>query len=216
MSEPFIGEIKILGFTFPPRGYSLCAGQTMSISQNTALYSLLGTYYGGDGQATFKLPDLRSRVPVGQGQGAGLSNYPIGAATGTEATTLLQSNMPAHTHTATTQVQANVTGITATTVVNAIAGPSTRVIAPGGNFITSPVVPLTPPVGAQAFAATGTGTVTALNAGTATTTIAGGSINAPGNTIIGSTGQNMPFSNLQPLLAINYSIALQGIYPSRN
>lgn len=216
MSEPFTGEIKILGFTFPPRGYSLCSGQTMSISQNTALFSLLGTYYGGDGQSTFKLPDLRSRVPVGQGQGLGLSNYPIGAATGTETTTLLTTNMPAHTHPAVTQVQGNVTGITAATVVKVLAAPTARVIAPANNYMTVPVTAATPPVGIQAYAADGSGTPTALNSGTATTTISGGTISTTANTTIGSTGQNVPFSNLQPLLAINYSIAIQGIYPARN
>lgn len=100
-TEPFIGEIKLVGFNFAPAGYELCAGQTLSISQNTALFSLLGTTYGGNGITTFNLPDLRGRVPVGQGQGPGLSDVVIGEVSGTENVPILISNLPSHTHTAT-------------------------------------------------------------------------------------------------------------------
>jgi microcystin-dependent protein len=98
MSDPFLGQIQAFGFNFAPRGWAMCNGQLMSISQNTALFSLLGTFYGGDGVTTFGLPDLRGRVAVHQGQGPGLSPYVIGQAAGTENVTLLQSQMPAHTH----------------------------------------------------------------------------------------------------------------------
>ncbi len=78
MSEPFIGEIKMFGGNFAPRGYAFCEGQLLPISQNTALFSLLGTIYGGDGRTTFALPDLRGRAPIHQGNGPGLSNYQLG------------------------------------------------------------------------------------------------------------------------------------------
>ena len=96
--EPFLGEIKMVGFNFAPRGYAFCHGQLMSISQNTALFSLLGTTYGGNGQTTFGLPDLRGRVPMTFGQGPGLSNHSLGELSGTETVTLLSTQMPAHNH----------------------------------------------------------------------------------------------------------------------
>jgi microcystin-dependent protein len=99
MSEPFIGEIRIFGFNFAPRGWAFCAGQLLAISQNTALFSLLGTTYGGDGQTTFALPDLRGRTPVHLGAGPGLSNITLGEKGGAENVTMTVANMPAHTHT---------------------------------------------------------------------------------------------------------------------
>jgi microcystin-dependent protein len=98
VSEPFVGEIRMFGFNFPPQGWAFCDGQLLSISQNAALFSLLGTTYGGDGVSNFALPDLRSRVPVSQGQGEGLSSYAEGQAGGTETVTLGPAQMPAHTH----------------------------------------------------------------------------------------------------------------------
>src|SRR5215213_5449370 len=98
MSEPFVGEIRIVGFNFAPRGWAMCNGQILPIAQNTALFSLLGTTYGGNGQTTFALPDLRSRVPIHFGQGPGLSNYDLGQVSGTESDTLIVNNLPAHTH----------------------------------------------------------------------------------------------------------------------
>ena len=98
MSSPFIGEIRAFGFNFAPRGWSSCDGQTMAISQNTALFSLLGTTYGGNGVTTFNLPDLRGRHGVHQGQGPGTSNYVIGEQAGTETVTLLSTEMPQHSH----------------------------------------------------------------------------------------------------------------------
>ncbi len=99
MSEPFLGEIRMFGGNFAPRGWAYCNGQLLSIAQNTALFSLLGTTYGGDGRVTFGLPDLRGRVAINQGQGPGLSNYSLGEVTGTESVTILQNQMPPHTHT---------------------------------------------------------------------------------------------------------------------
>ena len=98
MSEPFVGEIRMFGFNFEPQGWAFCDGRLLPISQNAALFSLLGTTYGGDGVSTFALPDLRSRVPVSLGQGEGLSSYAEGQAGGTETVTITPAQMPAHTH----------------------------------------------------------------------------------------------------------------------
>lgn len=98
MSDPFVAEIRIVGFNFPPRGWAFCNGQILPLSQNTALFSLLGTTYGGDGKSTFALPNLEGSVPIGQGQGPGLSERFLGEQSGTSSVTLLQSEMPIHTH----------------------------------------------------------------------------------------------------------------------
>src|SRR5438270_2931198 len=98
MSEPFLGEIRMFAGNFNPRGWALCNGQLLSIAQNTALFSILGTTYGGNGQATFGLPDLRGRVPIHPGQGPGLSVYDLGQTSGSENVTLQSSQMPADQH----------------------------------------------------------------------------------------------------------------------
>ncbi len=99
MAEGFIGEIRMFGGNFAPKGWALCNGQILSIAQNTALFSILGTTYGGNGQTTFALPDLRGRVAIHQGQGPGLSSYTLGEQSGSESVTMLQSQLPPHTHT---------------------------------------------------------------------------------------------------------------------
>ncbi len=119
MSEPFLGQISIFGFNFPPRGWATCSGQILPIAQNTALFSLLGTTYGGNGQTTFALPDLRGRVPVGFGQGPGLSNVQLGQQAGTEVVTLTSAQLAPHPH-----------GVAAS---NAAATGS----RPGGNFLSA-------------------------------------------------------------------------------
>lgn len=98
--EPYIGQVCLFGFNYAPKGWAQCNGQLLSIAQNSALFSLLGTTYGGDGRTTFALPDLRGRVAINQGQGPGLSNYAIGQAAGTETVTLNTNQIPAHNHTA--------------------------------------------------------------------------------------------------------------------
>lgn len=100
MADPFVAEIRMFGCNFPPRGWATCAGQLLPISQNTALFSLLGTTYGGDGKTNFALPDLQGRAALQPGQGAGLSLYDLGQSGGTETVTLLTSEMPVHTHSA--------------------------------------------------------------------------------------------------------------------
>jgi microcystin-dependent protein len=98
MSDQFVAEIRIFAGNFAPTGWAFCDGQTLLISQNTALFSLLGTQYGGDGKSTFALPNLQGSAPVHQGQGAGLSQYFVGEASGVQSVALLQSEMPAHSH----------------------------------------------------------------------------------------------------------------------
>jgi len=98
MSDQFVAEIRIFPFNFPPTGWAFCNGQLMPISQNTALFSLLGTTYGGDGKSTFALPDLQGSVPMQQGQGQGLSARDLGQQSGVESITLLTSEIPVHTH----------------------------------------------------------------------------------------------------------------------
>src|SRR6267142_2571888 len=98
MSEPFLGQILLVPYNFAPRGWAFCQGQLLSISQNTALFSLLGTFYGGNGQSTFALPNLQGSSPVHFGQGQGLSLYDLGQQGGTEFVTLVSAEMPSHNH----------------------------------------------------------------------------------------------------------------------
>ena len=173
--EPFLGMIQIFGFNFAPRGWAMCDGSLLSIAQNTALFSLLGTTYGGNGQTTFALPDLRGRVPVGFGQGPGLSGNSLGQVSGSENVTLLTNEMPQHTH----QMMAS-------------SDPQSAGGA-GGNSLGS----------------AGRGTGANIYAAGATTQVAMASVTAP-------VGSNQPHSNMQPYLVMNYCIALEGIFPSRN
>lgn len=107
MSNPYVAEIRIFPFNFAPLGWAFCNGQILPISQNTALFSLVGTFYGGDGESNFALPNFQGAVPVGMGQGAGLSLYSIGQSGGSDEVTLIQSEMPSHQHAISA---ANVTG----------------------------------------------------------------------------------------------------------
>src|SRR5437763_6086070 len=174
MASPFIGQIVLFAGNFAPRGWALCHGQLLAISQNTALFSILGTTYGGNGQTTFALPDFRGRVPVGPGQGPGLSDYDLGEQTGTEAVTLLVAEIPSHNH------QANCTNNTADEA------------SPGGHI----------------WATDASGVTGEYSTGSPSTTM--------GAAAIAPTGGNQPHTNIQPVLCVNFIIALEGIFPSRN
>lgn len=203
--ETFVGQIILAGFNFAPRGYALCAGQIMSISQWTAVFSLLGTTYGGNGQSTFGLPNLQGRLAIGQGQGAGLSNYVIGEMGGVENTSLLISNMPAHNHIAVvTPSTLNGSGV----ATGDIAIPAQD--GGAGTNIPSPSAYLGKP-SAPIYAAASDTTLKPFSA----TLTAAVSV-APPTVQVGITGGSIPFSVQQPFLTLNYSIALQGIFPSRN
>jgi microcystin-dependent protein len=191
--EGTIGEIRMFAGTFAPRNWAFCAGQLMSISQNTALFSILGTTYGGNGQTTFALPDFRSRTAVGTGQGPGLSNISLGEVSGTETVTLLTTQMPAHTHTATATVTGSVTpkafadeglGDDPTNAFMAVSSASNRIYT--SNTQTPDAV-----MGSSPIAATATVT-------------------------IGIAGNSQPVPIRNPYLGMNYIICLFGIFPSRN
>lgn len=200
--EAYLGMISAFGFNFAPQGWAQCAGQVLSISQNSALFALLGTTYGGNGQTTFQLPDLRGRAPVGQGQGPGLANYTIGQASGTENTTLLITNLPAHTHTATAS---STSQSTSASTLSGLASPATAA-APNGHVLANSGVDH------FIYGAPG-GTLHALDASSIATTT-----NTTTNTTVAvqPAGGSQPFSILSPYLCINYCICTSGIFPSRN
>lgn len=166
MATPFIGQISIFAGNFAPRGWAFCSGQLLAIAQNTALFSILGTTYGGNGQTTFALPDLRGRVPISAGQGPGLSPYQLGQIAGAENTTLLVNNLPAHSH-----------GIAASSGDQTTNRPTNGYLAAGNRYSTT---------GNAAMAPTA------------------------------NAGAGQPFNNVQPYLTVNFIIALEGIFPSRN
>jgi microcystin-dependent protein len=169
MGTPFLGEIKIISWNFPPRGWAFCNGQLMPINQNQALFSLLGTTYGGDGRVNFALPNLQGRTPVHIGQG-----IIQGQAAGETAHTLTMSEMVAHTH----------TPVATSTAAN-LATPSGNLWASGGQQVYFNPPPATAP-----------------------TNMAGQAMS--------NVGGSQAHDNMSPYLVLNFIIALQGIFPSRN
>lgn len=167
MSEPFLAEVRIVGFNFAPRGWALCDGQILPINQNQSLYSLLGTTYGGDGRTSFALPDLRGRVAIHVD-----SAHREGQRSGEETHTLSANEMPTHTHTA------NATD----TVAGQVDDPTNALLASSAQTAYGEPV-----------------TLTAMKAGTVT-----------------NVGGGQAHENMQPYLALNFMIALQGLFPSRN
>jgi microcystin-dependent protein len=179
-----------VGFNFAPSGWNVCDGSTLSISQATALFSLLGTNFGGNGVSTFQLPDLRGRVAIGAGQGPGLSLRNLGQQGGAENVTLLTPNLPAHTHTASTPV------------LNAASTKATLQLAAPGSVLGHSVDGAANPMALPEIY---------CPAGTSATIGLGGL----GPITIGSTGNNIPVATVPPFLGILNVIALQGIFPSR-
>lgn len=172
MSGFYIGQIYALGFPFAPRNFAMAAGQILSIAQNQALFSLLGTTYGGNGVTTFALPDLRGRTPIGAFSAPGLSITNLGQVGGSETVTLISSQLPMHNH-----------AMNGTT-----SNGTTR--NPNGALFAS--------------------TTSALHA-----PVSGGVVQLDPSTLA-ATGGTQPHPNMQPYLVINFSIALVGIFPSRN
>jgi microcystin-dependent protein len=183
MVNPFIAEVIMFGGNFAPRGWAKCEGQLLAISSNTALFSILGTTYGGNGRSTFGLPDLRSRNPIGSGNGPGLSNYHQGAGGGHEETTLDVAHIASHSHSVSAKVKAS----------------------------------FTPPSGGA-----NSGTPAGNNFSSSTTNIYssnGVNVDMASNAVdvkLGSTGGNVPFSDIQPWCSVQFIIALFGVYPSRS
>jgi microcystin-dependent protein len=174
MSEPFLGEIKIASFGFPPKGWALCNGQLLPINQNQALFSILGTTYGGDGRVNFALPNLQGRAPIHSGQGAGLQDYVLGEVGGSESITLSSAQVPIHSH------ALNASAASASSKL-----PTTNVLAKKARF------------GKDVYA--GAAHLVPMSSAALT-----------------SVGGSQPHFNMQPYLTLNFIIALQGIFPSRN
>lgn len=183
-TDPIIASVCIFAGNFEPRGFAFTDGRLMPISQNTALFALIGTIYGGNGQTNFALPDTRGRVVIGVGQGPNLSNYVEGQTGGAESATLTVSNLPPHNHTASTTAAARGSSTTG------------NADGPGGNTWAAK------PRGAQYSSVAPD---VNMNAG-----------NIVASTSVGTTGGGQAFSIVQPYVAMNYLIVLQGIFPSRN
>ena len=175
MSDPFVSEISIVGFNFAPRGWALCNGQLIPIPQNTALFSLLGTTYGGDGSTTYGLPNLQDRAPLHPGQGPGLTPRSWGEVGGSNTVTLLASEMPTHSHSASSSSQAGTSN-----------SPASRIWAKTEALGTDQAhYAATPPSVAMSPQA------------------------------IGPVGGGQAHNNMPPYLALNFCIALQGVFPQR-
>lgn len=177
--EGTLATIMIFGGNFAPRAWMFCAGQLLQISEYDALFSLLGTTYGGDGVSTFGLPDLRGRIPVGTGTGGGLSTINLGQAAGSESVTLTQAQMPAHSH----PMLANMN--TSSSNADGSNSPAKVLATPTSNL----------------YAPTSAATNNYLGGANVSLTPVGGS---------------QPIEILQPFLALNYVICVEGIYPSRS
>lgn len=176
MSEPFIAEIRIFAGNFAPRSWAFCNGQSLPISQNTALFALLGTVYGGDGRTTFNLPNLQGRAPMHPGRGPGLTPRQLGERLGAETVTLTEAQLPAHSH-----------GMNASSIsIEDGSGNPARNLT--GSDEEGEAMTYHAPTNLQPFA----------------------------EGAIESIGGGQPHLNMQPYLAINFIIALQGLFPSRS
>lgn len=185
--DPFLGQITIFAGNFAPLGWALCNGQLLAISQNNALFSIIGTTYGGDGRTTFALPDLRGRAPIHAGTGPGLSTRQLGSRSGQETHTLNTLEMPSHNHIANSSSKFHAQS------------------APGDDDTISPGVTLASGSnsGSEVFSSSAPNTEMNTNSVTTTTTTL-------------NQGGNQAHNNMQPYLTINYIIALQGLFPQRN
>ena len=175
MADPFLAEIRIFGFNFPPTGWAFCHGQLLPISQNTALFSLLGTTYGGNGKTNFALPDLRGSVPMHPGQGLGLSERLLGETVGTQSHSLLESEIPAHTHVFQGANPADFADLP-NPAPDRVTGKSQNALAYQANT-TQNLVAMAPEA-------------------------------------LSPAGASVEHDNLMPYLALNFCIALQGVFPS--
>lgn len=199
MAEAYVGEIRMFAGSFAISQWQMCNGQTLSISQNQALFAIIGTYYGGNGTTTFGLPDFRGRVPIHQGTGIGQPNYVIGQNGGVNQVTLLNNNLPPHNHA--TFANPASTGIT----IQGGSGTG-NAATPAGNYLSGKTSGTTG-LGSGELYSTTAGTAGALNAA---------SLSIPANLTTGLTGGSVPVSIMQPYLTVTFLICLFGIFPSRN
>jgi len=216
MAEMYMGQLLPFAGNFVIRGTAAAKGSLLSISQNTALFSILGTTYGGDGQVTFGLPNLQGRSPIGAGLSTLGTTYDLGEVGGTENVTLTSSNMPTHTHLATTSgLAVDTTGLTVNT------SGLTATLKASGSAADSP-----DPTGALAQSTNNTniyqdGGVPAIALAAGSVAIGGsatigGSASVSGNVTIGLAGGSQPFQNTSPYQAITWLIVMNGIFPSRS
>ena len=196
--EAYIGSIAMFAGNFAPQNWALCNGQLIAISQNQALFSIIGTTYGGDGRTTFALPDLRGRVPINWGTGPGLTDRRLGQFSGQEYHTLTQTEMPSHTHIA----QYTAPAFTGLVKPGAKTGRGAKVTDPTGAFMS------TAPASTEIYS-----TTSDAQMGESPVTITESS---PGNVVIGNSGNSQGHNNMQPWLCVNFIICLFGVYPPRS
>jgi len=208
MDQPYLGAIFIWAGTFAPRGYAFCQGQTLAIQQNTALFSILGTTYGGNGTTTFGLPNLCGRAPFGAGvpaQPTGLSTLTLGQVGGHETVTLTQNNMPLHNHQAaftpaSGSVDIAIPAVSASNATTNTPG-TTTVLSKGGSADRAPL-----PMNVYSTAAADT----TLKPFSANVSGSGGTVT------VNNAGASQPFDIHPPFQALNFIIAIEGLYPPRN
>lgn len=192
--QSYIGAISGWAPAFAPRNWAFCQGQLLPVNQYTALYAIVGTTYGGNGQSNFGLPNLQGRVPIGAGQSPGTSLHPLGQQAGQESVTLTQQQMPAHNHNATATASASL---------------------PASGAAATSATPT-----AESVLASASGTYGRDSVDVKIYAPAPGSVSVPLSTsatvTVGATGGNQPFSILQPYTVINYIICLQGLFPPRD
>ena len=200
--DPFIGQIMMFAGSFAPVNWALCNGQILAISQHTALFSILGTTYGGDGRTTFALPDLRGRVPMGSGDGIGLSPRVTGQRYGSENVTLSVAQMPAHSQSAETTIS----GSSGAAKLNASSAEGTTNV-PLNNYLAKPAN-----LGRNSVNMYGSSADIEMASDAIEIDVSGLS----GATTVGQAGGSSAHDNIQPSLVMNYIICINGVYPSRN
>jgi microcystin-dependent protein len=196
--EPFIAQIMMFGGNFAPRGWAFCEGQLLPISNNAALFSLIGTIYGGDGRTTFALPDMRGRSPIGQGHGSGLTPRPFGQRGGVESVTLNQLQMPSHTHSATVSLSGG--------AIRASTSNADKSAPAGGDHLAAARVP----------SDLGSSPAYSYISNSGSTVPLGGFDAPTASAQVGNTGGSQSHENMPPFQVIPFVIALQGVFPSRN
>ena len=177
MAEPYLGEVRIFGFSFAPRGWAYCDGQLVSIAQNNALFAVLGTTFGGDGQTTFGLPNMKGNAPMEWGNGPGLTPRTLGQLAGEPSVTLTVQQIPGHNHILHAGITTNAAQQVPTPTAQAQLGQG----SPGQVYTAT----ATPPVAFSPKA-------------------------------IGPAGQSQPHDNVSPILVLNFCVAMEGLFPSRN